>query len=189
MAEAMLGRQVRCVGCNGVFTATGDVPQFESAAVPLPVPTPIPRRSQGRQTSRPLCPCCHRPVGWTDLYCPYCSLEFEQEVAPDLTPGRRGAPRRDCVTHRGSVIATMGNISLVVGGLSVCLCGLGAILSVPLGIVTWVMAHTDLEAMRSGIMDPTGREATETGRTGAILGIVLGVLFAACHALWWFGNW
>ncbi len=83
----------------------------------------------------------------------------------------------------------MGNVSLVVGGLSVCLCGLGAILSVPLGIVTWVLANHDLGQMGRGTMDPAGRESTETARTGAILGIVLGVLFACCHAVWWFGVW
>ncbi len=184
MAEAMLGRRVRCVGCNGVFTATEDV--MPHGADQLPHPTPMADRGSRRRMSRPLCPCCHRPVAWTDLFCPFCSLEFEREVPPDLTPGPNGLPRRDCVAHRGSTISTMGNVALVVGGLSVCVCGLGAFLSVPLGIVTWVMAHNDLEAMRSGVMDPAGREPTETGRTGAILGIVLGLLFAFCHALWWF---
>ncbi len=190
MAEALLGRQVRCVGCNGLFTATADQAMPELDRPPAPKPQPIPRRYRGRQTSRPLCPCCQRPVAWTDAFCPYCGLEFDPEVPPDLTPGRPGGPpRRDCESHRGPLISTMGNVSLVVGGLSVCLFGLGALLSVPLGIVTWVLANQDLARMRQGIMDPAGRESTETGRTGAILGVVLGSLFAACYSLWWFGRW
>ncbi len=103
--------------------------------------------------------------------------------------GRQGLARRDADPHRGPLLATLGNICLVSGGLSICLCGLGAIVSVPLGITTWVLATIDLGRMRSGAMDPTGKEATETGRTGAILGIALGIIFAVGHALWWTAHW
>lgn len=190
MAEALLGRQIRCVSCQGIFTATAD-PVSSPPDPPAPNrPKPRPIRYKGRQPSRPLCPCCQRPVAWTDAVCPYCGLEFDPEVPPEVTPGLPGGPpRRDCESHRGSLISTMGNISLVVGGLSVCMCGLGAVVSIPLGIVTWALANNDLAHMSQGTMDPAGREATETGRTGAILGILLGALFGACHAVWWFGKW
>ena len=56
------------------------------------------------------------------------------------------------------MISTMGNLSLVTGGLS-CVCvGLGTVVSVPLGIVTWVLASHDLGQMRRGIMNPAGKE-------------------------------
>jgi hypothetical protein len=86
------------------------------------------------------------------------------------------------VPHRGKLIGTLGNVSLALGGLSLCTLGLGSLVSVPLGIAVWVMAHNDLEEMRAGRMDPQGRRATETGRTGGILGIVLGLLFGAFFA-------
>jgi hypothetical protein len=75
----------------------------------------------------------------------------------------------------------------VLGGLSVCLCGTSAVLSVPLGIVTWILASQDLERMRLGQVDRQGKELTETGRTGAILGIVLGLIFASCYVIYWLG--
>jgi hypothetical protein len=37
--------------------------------------------------------------------------------------------------------------------------------------------------MRAGRMDPAGKAQTETGRTGAVVGIVLGLIFAAFYAL------
>jgi hypothetical protein len=77
----------------------------------------------------------------------------------------------------------MGNITLVVGGLSLCLVGLGLLVCLPLGITTWVMANHDLEKMRSGEMEPQGRGQTENGRTSAITGIVLSLFFAAGYAL------
>jgi hypothetical protein len=91
--------------------------------------------------------------------------------------------RRDYKPHRGSLILGLGNASMIVGGLAVCSLGLGAIISVPLGIVAWLMANHDLERMREGRMDPRGKSQTEAGRTGAIAGLVLGLIFAAFYAL------
>jgi hypothetical protein len=124
-------------------------------------------------------------VGWELAACPHCGEEFEPELDGDrFVPGRHGV-RRDTEPHRGPLLSTLGNVCLVIGGLSVCICGLGAVVSVPLGIVTWVLAQQDLTKMRQGLMDARGKDGTESGRTGAILGIVLGVIFAACHAVWW----
>jgi Na+/proline symporter len=91
--------------------------------------------------------------------------------------------RRDYEPHRGPLILSLGNISMIVGGLSLCFLGIGAVLSVPLGILTWLMANRDLELMREGRMDPRGKSQTETGRTGAVAGVILGVIFAAFYAL------
>ena len=72
---------------------------------------------------------------------------------------------------------------MIGGGLSLCLFGTGAILSIPIGIAVWLMANRDLEYMRAGRMDPAGKAQTETGRTAAVAGVILGLIFAAFYAL------
>lgn len=66
--------------------------------------------------------------------------------------------------------------------------GLGGVVSVPLGILTWLMANRDLERMGDGRMDPRGRAQTQTGRTGAVTGMILGLIFAAFYALVYVGR-
>jgi hypothetical protein len=91
--------------------------------------------------------------------------------------------RRDYEPHRGPLILSLGNLSMIGGGLSLCLFGTGAILSIPIGIAVWLMANRDLEYMRAGRMDPAGKAQTETGRTAAVAGVILGLIFAAFYAL------
>jgi hypothetical protein len=57
---------------------------------------------------------------------------------------------------------------------------------VPLGITAWVMAANDLEGMRTGVIDPAGRAQTEDGRNHAIIGVVLGTLFALGYVFYIF---
>jgi hypothetical protein len=52
--------------------------------------------------------------------------------------------------HRGGTILTLGIL-----GLLVC---------APLGIGAWFMADDDLQRMKSGTMDPSGRDITNAGR-------------------------
>lgn len=73
----------------------------------------------------------------------------------------------------------MGNITLGVGALSLCVFGVGALVAVPVGIATIVMANSDLNLMKLGQMDPGGRVLTENGRKAAVTGLVLSLLFAA----------
>jgi hypothetical protein len=132
----------------------------------------------------PRCPGCGRGVAWDYRICPYCGEEFETEGRGRRYYGRHG-PRRDMEGHRGAVIAGLGKASLVLGGLTLCLPIIPALVSVPLGITAWVMAINDLEGMRSGRVDPEGRAQTEDGRNHAVIGIVLACLFA----LGWFCFW
>ena len=62
--------------------------------------------------------------------------------------------------HRATLVLVFGILSLVV--------------CAPLGILAWIFGQGDLREMDQGLMDPTGREMTNTGR---ILGIVGTVLF------------
>jgi hypothetical protein len=91
--------------------------------------------------------------------------------------------RRDGFPHRARFIHGLGNVCVVAGCLSLCLMGLGSVVSVPLGITVWLMANRDLRLMDSGQMDPTGRPQTEDGRINAIVAVVLGLLFAPLLAL------
>jgi hypothetical protein len=183
MAESMLGQSVRCIACDNRFVA---------APVPPPSPTQgraaVPDEDEDPQARQPFCPACGKRVSWDVVTCPHCGEELEAE--DEFSRQERVPPgvRRDTVPHRGAVVATLGNISMIAGGLSLCTFGLGAVISVPLGVVAWVMATYDLEQMRAGVMDPRGRAQTETGRTGGILGVVLGLLFAGFFAVMYVGR-
>jgi hypothetical protein len=156
--------------------------QEEEDHLPMPLPDEEEERPP-RRDKRPmaLCPGCHRPVPWEALACLLCGLELE----PD---GPTGPRRRDVEAHRGGLIATMGNISLAAGLASLCLMGLGALLSVPLGLTTWVMANRDLALIQAGLMDPAGKAQTANGRSAAIAGVVLGLLFALLFAAIYLGE-
>lgn len=62
--------------------------------------------------------------------------------------------------HRGGTILTLGILSLVVCPL--------------LGIAAWFMGDGDLQRMKTGTMDASGRDITNAGR---ICGIVATCLF------------
>jgi hypothetical protein len=111
-------------------------------------------------------------------FCPHCAEEFDdgpKERRVDMRPRRR----RDALPHRGQMLSTLGNITLVAGALSLCLMGIGVLLALPLGIAVLFMAQSDLAQMRQGIMDPQGQQMTETARASAIGGLILSLIFAA----------
>ena len=181
-ADALLGRRVRCFACQHAFVAT-------PSAVPPRPPTPRPPQ-EDRDTPEdsdeqgPFCPGCGRRIRWRDARCPHCGEELELEDA--ARRGRRAdvaSLRRDYEPHRAALILSLGNVSMIVGALSLCSFGAGAMISVPLGILAWLMANRDLNEMSEGRMDPRGKRRTETGRIAAIVGIVLGMIFGAFYAL------
>ena len=88
-----------------------------------------------------------------------------------------GAVRRDCEPHRGDVLLGLGRISLACGLLSLCLC-VPAAISVPLGLVVWLLAERDLAKMAAGQMDPAGRELTQAGNSYAQAGMAVPLLGA-----------
>ena len=215
MAETLLGRSVRCQACDERFVAAAEAP---APPRPLSLPDPPPEppshepplpedrppwrppfrpperdyrapeyRGPADAADLPLCPGCGRGVAWDYRICPYCGEEFETEGRGRRTPGRRG-PRRDMERHRGALIAGLGKASLVLGGLALCVIGISALVSVPLGITAWVMATNDLESMRTGVIDPAGRAQTEDGRNHAIIGVVLGTLFALGWVAYFFAT-
>lgn len=205
MLETSLGKRVRCIACAHAFVADLDVPAPRAQpqrwslppredAPPPPPPPPPERGDREGPPQGPLCPRCRNRVGWVASACPKCGIELEPDLELFRRDGGRGreghrwAHRRDGEPHRGPLIANLGNACLIAACLSLCLFGLGAVVSVPTGVAAWVMANRDLALMRSGLMDPQGRAQTENGRTSAVIGLILSVCFAGMFALLCFGH-
>ena len=192
MAESQLGRRVRCIACQSAFVAEAGPPQPPRLTAPPPPPLRPPAAAKRQDEDedeadpRPFCPGCGRRVNWEVTRCPHCGeeLEAENDFRRRLRLGQW--VRRDSLPHRGRLLAALGTFSMVTGGLSLCLLGLGAAVALPAGIAAWVMANRDLELMRCGVMDPAGRTQTENGRVGAIVGVILATLFAAFFAVMFF---
>jgi hypothetical protein len=69
-----------------------------------------------------------------------------------------GTPDSSLQPHRGTLILILGIASIVC-----CLIT---------GIVAWVLANKDLQAMASGQMDRTGEGLTKAGKICGIIGII-----------------
>jgi hypothetical protein len=88
----------------------------------------------------------------------------EAKTNPYTSPVSSGThvPRRHYQqAHRGGTILAMGIAGIVCCNL--------------LGIAAWIMAATDLSAMRTGRMDPGGKGLTIAGM---VLGIIATIIFA-----------
>jgi hypothetical protein len=98
-----------------------------------------------------------------------------------------GAVRRDCEPHRAWLLHLLGDVGRALGLLTL-MCGPVGMAALPLGLVVRRMARHDLEAMRRGLMDPSGeartRQAIRLATDGAGAAVVLGALWvmmiAAC---------
>src|SRR5262249_4056499 len=139
-------------------------------------PTPDPQRP-GRGLPRqrmPLCPGCHRPVPWEAPACPYCGHEFDplDAVRQSAPQGRPHDGRGAGEEHRGGVIAPLGTASLLFGALAMCTGPVGGLLALATGLPALAMANRDLELMRTGAIDPSGRDSTLAGRSRAVVGTV-----------------
>ena len=201
-AESMFGKSVRCIACDHRFVVSSPAETETQRVEPLPAqePPPAPEwRSvpparpipplrldepdddrTTRDADQPCCPACGWRVPWEALRCGHCGVELEVDAGYDRFRRRpAGRMRRDCVAHRGSLLSAMGAVTLIAGGLTLCLFGVPLLVTLPLGITTWLLASGDLEKMRTGEMDDHGRGQTEGGRTSAVFGIVLSLFFAA----------
>jgi hypothetical protein len=197
MTEGMIGKSVRCIACNERFAADPEVkpppppPRRPPRPPDLP-PDALPRQDEEELApdGRPFCPGCGRRVNWEWTVCYNCGEPFDlAEDGRRRVRSQRNMPRRDCVPHRGPTVVTMGNITLAFGALSLCIFGLGVLVTVPLGVTTIVMATGDLGQMETGTMDRDGRTKTENGRTAAITGLVLGIVFSAGWGLFYWSHW
>lgn len=97
-----------------------------------------------------------------------------------------GKSRRDCLTHRAGLLVPLASLSLLFGVLS-CPFPFIGILGGALGLVTWILARRDLDAMDAGNMDIQGRKETEkawsnghAGMVVSIIGSLFWLLLATC---------
>jgi hypothetical protein len=197
MLESAFGKSVRCIACDHRFivsppaeTETRRVEPLPARERPpgaewrsVPAPRPLPPDDPDddrppRDSDLPCCPACGWRVPWEALRCGQCGVELEVDGGYDRFRQRpAGRLRRDCVPHRGALLSAMGAFTLIAGGLTLCLFGVPLLVTLPLGITTWLMAAGDLEKMRAGEMDDRGRGQTESGRTCAAFGVVLSLFF------------
>ncbi len=113
------------------------------------------------------CPVCGFIMRPHETTCPYC----RNNIFTPRTPARGSLPRGSGahLPHRGRMVLAAGVLSLVM-----C-CAL-------FGLAAWTMANEDLRAMNAGVMDESGRAATEVGRVlgitsvGLTLIVLLGLL-------------
>ena len=89
-----------------------------------------------------------------------------------VTNESRLKSRRRARPHRGGIILTLG----IVGFLT----GLGIIL----GPTAWIMGKNDLNLMRRGQMDSSGRDMTQIGYTLGIITTIVGII-TICLLVWW----
>src|SRR5262245_56625636 len=97
-----------------------------------------------------------------------------REVERDEVPPweRPGAVRRDWEADRNWLLRRLERASLARGARSVCFV-LPALVGLPLGVTTWVLAQRDLTKMQAGNMDPTGAEQTRLARGYSVEGVLL----------------
>jgi predicted Zn finger-like uncharacterized protein len=193
IADDLRGQRVRCPTCDHTFDAPG-------LPAPPPQPSPAPRDFPldlsldapdssastassgdadglfGAMELKPLGsdqpPAPPTPDSVPKRTPPRLRDEDEfDEDAPSFA--RRQPPRRDCEPDRGSVVLTLGILSLV----GLCISPVGLVL----GLVAWVMGQKDLRKMRRGDMDPRGEGSTQAGWICGIIGTVLnGLMTLLC---------
>ena len=185
--EMQLGRRIRCIGCEQTFVAGEPPPVREPTTYSLgpgevvdEAPEVVHRRVEPARHRQPLCPKCHRPVGWKDLSCAHCGHEFDPEDSQDRASWHL---RRDAHSHRGDLIGQLGGYAFWGGCVASCTGGLGALVALACGIPVLWMARQDLNAMKADRMDPAGRDATEAGCYTAVIGILLALLFSVLWLL------
>ena len=160
--EELLGGTVRCPSCGATFTAGGEQQAAqragqedagqESERSEHVAPAPSDERASVPQPTR----------GWE-----------EDDDKGERRWEQSDFIRRDCEPHRGTLVQTLGIISLTCCPLVVCGGMTAAAVGVALGIAAWVIGSRDLARMQAGDMDPEGTSKTRSGRLCGIIGVAL----------------
>lgn len=162
LPEAVIGKRVRCPGCQEVFTATA--PEEEEPIRPAAESESVQERpSRSRRVERE-----------------------EPEEEEEDRPRRRRRRRRDDDDddygvrrgrpHRGGTVLTLGILAVF---FALCCPCIGWIL----GGIGLNLANADLSRMEARQMDRSGQGMTRAGQILSIVGIVIGILNAILGAV------
>lgn len=166
VSPELSGQELRCPACDTTF-----LPGEERAAKGEIVAAGAPARQRVRRgaagEAEP-CPNCGASIPADVLRCPNCQAELEFEDDRPWEDGRVVA--RDAEPHRGSLILTLGILSIVLPFFCCPPIGLA------MGVVGWIMGLSDLRKMRANAMDPEGHGTTQAGYICGIIGTVIGGL-------------
>ncbi|HEY7315735.1 MAG TPA: hypothetical protein VH643_40775 [Gemmataceae bacterium] len=167
LPEAVVGKRVRCPGCQEIFTA--EAPEEEEPIRPAAESEGVQERpSRSRRVER------EEP-------------EEEEEERPRRRPRRRRDDDDDDYRvrrgrpHRGGVVLTMGILAVVFGICCPLVCWI-------VGAIGLVMASTDLSQMSARQMDRSGQGITRAGQILSAVGIVIGILNAILGVILRVGN-
>ncbi len=195
--ESFFGQTVQCPECKSMFVAQPPPGMAPVSSVPPPTPSPAaaypppppPPTNAAPPPSPPMPAPSSKPPEWDkptsgrqrdwgdeeEQEKPKSRkrksrYDDEEDEDADDRPRRRRY-REPVMPHRGGAVLVLGII-----GFLFCLPG------IILGPLAWSMGSSDLEAMRSGRMDPDGEGITQAGR---ILGIIstiasVGVILLFC---------
>jgi predicted Zn finger-like uncharacterized protein len=188
--DTLLGHSVKCPTCTTTFTAQSS-PASDSAPPPAPAAPPAPSlpvpserivtSPEGAPSTQARCPSCGEAVTPEATRCRHCGHALTEEE--DFETRRA---RRDAEPHRGAMVLVLGILSVVfaiVGslfGLVVGPCAFLAFISIPLGIVAWILGQRDLAKMRANQMDREGEGQTRAGWICGIVGTSIGGLMSVC---------
>jgi hypothetical protein len=155
LPDELFGQDVQCPMCDRTFTPGGEEPR-------RPAPRPVaeqddPDYPDDRPRRRPA---PRRPARRR--------RDYDYDDEDDDYYEDRSRFRRRAYPHRGSLILTLGILSVVLS------CSF--ILGLKLAIITLFMAGTDLRSMAEGRMDRSGEGSTRAGQVCAIIGLILSAL-------------
>jgi hypothetical protein len=110
----------------------------------------------------------------------------ERTESDELPWEQPGCARLDCEPHRGPLLWVLGMASIIGGILSLVFI-FPAVVVLPLGLATWLMARRDVAKMDAHVMDPEGRRQTvrarDTGLCGAALSLLAWTIIAVLFAM------
>jgi predicted Zn finger-like uncharacterized protein len=151
----------------------------ESSGIPEPEQETLlhdPSKSATAEDLEP-CPYCGEKIAKDATRCTFCGEELDEEDKGDRPWDQGYRPyrdvRRDSEPHRGTLILTLGIVSIVTAWL------LGPI-GLVVGIITWFMGQRDLKKMKANVMDPQGLGSTQAGWICGIIGTAFGSLTTLC---------
>jgi hypothetical protein len=88
-------------------------------------------------------------------------------------------PLHHMAQHRAGLVFGLGLSSLIINVIGCCSWALIpfplGLIALILGILGWIFGGSDLKAMHSGIMDPSGMSMTRSGKVLSMISVIMAV--------------